>query len=1447
MARVLVLTFLIAVLYGLFGLNPSVVDKEILYYGTISAILLIAYFITDLFRNFKFSFQALFIILPVIIVNYLIPYDININVQGDFLNFLAIGVFAFFISSNSNFTNHKNIFLSTVFSFVLKLVLIALCLLLIGKQDNYYIQLFTDNLWFVVLILLSPAPFILIFSDAETRFIKAPIIKQFYNRTFFLIIFSLILLFILVMYQNEVVSANIIILIGNSLACALLIAVSLILYSLRNKSDLFFLLLISVLFAYVVSQTDYILDPFITFFFAGLFINYKTDLTKMLKNVEKNSIEIFQLYLLVYFLINVHISPSLIPYAFVLVVLNIVVIYVVSKLENHFFHNSNSKIEYLKYISISQGLVTFYFLHLLETYLSLDKELVTILEIGIIINSIIGLIYFEYGRIKFNDQFNDEQSDYHLDSVELNSDFDADFLPECKNLNKYLNDFKHYYRQNLEQTILDISKDNHENILKLAKEYFHEYKSVFDKFSKELGIIKYGNEELSKEKVRENRNLLTQKFYNFSQEAEEKLKSLNHLEEVSQNFVQGLEKKISSYPRIYELERFFDISIQETDHFGVRVYKKSKSVLNKILYVILPENKIQREIRLKEILTFHLYQRFVTATRVYQNQYYHHFFITVKHFHNIYKDMDQQFVSFFNYIDETYDDQLMFEKYNHVFDAFIKESEHDFNEAIVNIERSYEANISILEKGYRSMMQQSYKDFLKSGTIAYSKRKHRLSKVYNQYQYDLEFLKKNNQNWNRIIRSYLGHTCIDLDIKLLQNKVRKILNHSIQQFSNHIHTYIKALVQSLNSYYDNQFKDLFNYVESAKKIEAETLNEYKKKISYQSKINTEKSIENLRYSKKLNQYIHEIIGNIHESVNDLPQFYRVGLSKIHTIHYGEYPKDIIIEKIPLRDISRNYLEMEVTKVLSDLNNQISVGIDNLLQILNKNRVNLNEEFEQYTRDYEINKITKTELVSNIRSSEKEALKKIKEGMDFIDSVNESISTTIIREVVKKTQDLKEQTISRIDHIILEIYQKHRDESDETIRNEVYERFKIIKLSLISAYKKITQQFRNYRDEFSAQEEKLHVDYDYFNIEEKDFSNIPFMYRKLLSLEPLEIKDLMLNRGDEFSVIENSIKRWKKGFNSNILVIGSVGVGKTSFVNCVNKYMLSNENHFRYKLNKNLKSEEDLVYDLSQVLNIHEEIKTLEALRAKISSNKVHTIIIVESIHMLFNREFGGFDLFRLFHDFLNKCSDNILWINTISTGSYEYLSSLGYIDDYYYKNLIVKPFDKEGLIRLFRQRNKMSGFEIEYLTNGLTNKELKKLKVDQSKNYLENRYFESLFKISEGNIYNAIFHWLKSLSIENDSKIYVKQLAINYDHLFKTLDTKKLLLLQCLYVRGLVETEVLSEQLAITIEEVDKELNFLRNRNLITKVVQHKTVSYTINKIAFIPIKKFLKESLILI
>ena len=274
MAKTLVFIFLAAALYTIAGIDPGLIDKNILYYGTMSLILLLSYFIIDLFRNFKFSFQTLFIIVPVIIANYLIPYDINSSIENDFLNFFAIGVFSFFISSNSSFTNQKNIFFSSLLTYLVKLILLVLCLLLIGKQDNYYIQLFTENIWFIVLVVLSPAPFILIFSNAEERFVKTPIIKQFYNRTFFLIIFSLLLFIVLISTNQVAVSENISILIINSVACALLIAIALILYSLRNKTDIFFFLLLTIVLAYVINTTDYILDPFITFFFVGLFVNF---------------------------------------------------------------------------------------------------------------------------------------------------------------------------------------------------------------------------------------------------------------------------------------------------------------------------------------------------------------------------------------------------------------------------------------------------------------------------------------------------------------------------------------------------------------------------------------------------------------------------------------------------------------------------------------------------------------------------------------------------------------------------------------------------------------------------------------------------------------------------------------------------------------------------------------------------------------------------------------------------------------------------------------------------------------------------------------------------------------------------------------------------------------------------------------------------------------------
>ena len=172
---------------------------------------------------------------------------------------------------------------------------------------------------------------------------------------------------------------------------------------------------------------------------------FNSDLTKLLKKIEKNSIDIFQLYLLVFFLINVQIDTALMPYALMLVLLNLIIVKLVSRFENYFFHQSNSKTDFLKYISISQGLVSFYFLYLLENYLSLDKELVNILEMGILVNAVIGLIYFEYGRLIFNEQFSDQHDDYQIDSEdELETKDEIEILPECKNLNKYLNDFKQY-------------------------------------------------------------------------------------------------------------------------------------------------------------------------------------------------------------------------------------------------------------------------------------------------------------------------------------------------------------------------------------------------------------------------------------------------------------------------------------------------------------------------------------------------------------------------------------------------------------------------------------------------------------------------------------------------------------------------------------------------------------------------------------------------------------------------------------------------------------------------------------------------------------------------------------------------------------------------------------------------------------------------------------------
>ena len=64
---------------------------------------------------------------------------------------------------------------------------------------------------------------------------------------------------------------------------------------------------------------------------------------------------------------------------------------------------------------------------------------------------------------------------------------------------------------------------------------------------------------------------------------------------------------------------------------------------------------------------------------------------------------------------------------------------------------------------------------------------------------------------------------------------------------------------------------------------------------------------------------------------------------------------------------------------------------------------------------------------------------------------------------------------------------------------------------------------------------------------------------------IEIQEFLIGRNEQLSYTKEAIKRWKTGYNSNVVIFGEMGSGKTSLINCIIKYLLKDEKVYRFKL------------------------------------------------------------------------------------------------------------------------------------------------------------------------------------------------------------------------------------------------------------------------------------------
>lgn len=365
------------------------------------------------------------------------------------------------------------------------------------------------------------------------------------------------------------------------------------------------------------------------------------------------------------------------------------------------------------------------------------------------------------------------------------------------------------------------------------------------------------------------------------------------------------------------------------------------------------------------------------------------------------------------------------------------------------------------------------------------------------------------------------------------------------------------------------------------------------------------------------------------------------------------------------------------------------------------------------------------------------------------------------------------------------------------------------------------------------------------------SKLPLIYSKLFNIEPLTGKSFLVAREGSIFSIRGAFMRWKDEKESNLVLIGEVGNGKTSLINCSESLVFENEEVKRLNLKSSCYTEAEICSLLSRVFEIEEQSEF--HLLKKLILKQKKQVLIIENFENLFLRVVGGISVIKGFLALISETSGRFFWVISIRKYAWNYIEKIVKISAHFYYKINLTHLNREDIEKLILVRHNVSGYNLNFVEsqNSSEVRKLKKVKDEKEKqNIIQERFFDILYDISEGSPLLAIFYWLSSVSEGENNEINVNELV--------KLDFRFVNKLPQDYLYSLTAFVQHSE---LTLEEHSKifHLSFTQSRLMIeallvlglireAKKVNEKAsgLHYSLNPIVYTPIVNVLKSTKIL-
>jgi hypothetical protein len=578
------------------------------------------------------------------------------------------------------------------------------------------------------------------------------------------------------------------------------------------------------------------------------------------------------------------------------------------------------------------------------------------------------------------------------------------------------------------------------------------------------------------------------------------------------------------------------------------------------------------------------------------------------------------------------------------------------------------------------------------------------------------------------------------------------------------------------------------------------------------------SISELQLPAMIDEAISDIknqINSIKESrgfVKNVNYDERIKTSEINNIH----PRAIVSFKaLPkfsssLEEIKRKY-EVELQNIQSELvnlGNMADFGLESAITAAATENIPENEIKEIAVEAIEVSVNRKDRI--------KESFEKICENV--IRDLRDSIAI-YSKEISGYSQN------SKIQEIKIQLSKSRSRLHSKSARDKLFSAFKTPSQGGLKRskddYKKGTVFFGDKGKQLDSKEIKGAIRSkvsDFLSKVNDSLEKLPYVYRRLFQISPLENERLYVQRVLEEEQLEKAYISWLNGNYASVIISAEKGSGVTSLIKIFQQKLESKNTVRRLSIMPTVYNPDLLLKTFSKALR-SARFLNFDELIEFLNKKENNQVIVVENLQHLYLRTVKGFVCLKLLTEIISKTSKNIFWITSSTLYANVFLNEAIRLNDTFSHHIFLKQLQTDEILELIKKRNSISGYNIVYESSSQVSerKDFENLAYEQQQNLLERKFFDSLNKFAESNISLALLFWLTSISKMDERNVVINTDFQISDSILDSLSAEKIFVLKALLLHDGLGVNDLSKAINYSLNETNQLTQILFDEGVLVR------------------------------